>query len=42
LKIDFCNQVFAGSFVGADVLAGILGGATAFAFNALTDTFNGN
>jgi len=42
LKIDFCNQVFAGSFVGADVLAGILGGAVAFAFNAAKDTFNGN
>lgn len=42
LKIDFVNQVFAGSFVGADVLAGILGGAAVFAFNALKDSFNGN
>ena len=42
LKIDFVNQVFAGSFLGADVLAGILGGATAFVINKAVDTFTGD
>jgi len=42
LKLDLVNQVFSGSFVGADILAGILGGASVFAFNALKDSFNGN
>jgi len=42
MKLDFVNQVFSGSFVGADVLAGILGGATAFIINKAIDTFTGD
>ena len=42
MKLDFVNQVFAGSFVGADVLSGILGGAALFLIDKAIDTFTGD